>query len=69
MRPSFLYLLRVARLPYEWRKPTPKCLMRGIWDPEERRVLVPKIYGWGYGVNLHTVARRLRLVRPIHSET
>ncbi len=50
-------------LPYDWRRPTPARLKRGIWDPEDRRVLVPKAYGWGYGINLHEVARRLRLVR------
>jgi len=68
-RPSFLYLFRVARLPYEWRRLMPECLKRGIWEPEDRRVLVPKIYGRGYGVNLHAVACRLRLVRLTHSET
>ena len=41
-RPSFLYLLRVARLPYEWRRLVPECLKRGIWEPEDRRVLVPQ---------------------------
>ena len=39
-------------LPYDWRRPTPERLKRGIWDPEGRRVLVPKAYGWGYGINL-----------------
>ncbi len=54
---------RFLGLPYDWRRPTPERLRRGIWDPEGRRVLIPKVYGWGYGINLHEVVRRLRLVR------
>jgi hypothetical protein len=38
-------------------------LKRGIWNPEERQVLVPKVYGWGYEINLYEIARRLRVVR------
>jgi hypothetical protein len=54
---------RFLGLPYDWRRPTPERLKRGIWSAEERRVSVPKAYGWGYGINLYEVARRLRLVR------
>ncbi len=54
---------RFLGLPYEWRRPTPERLKRGFWDPHDRRVFVPKVYGWGYGLNLHEVARRLGLVR------
>ncbi len=49
-------------IPYDWRKPTPERFKKGIWDPEERRLFIPKVYGWGYGINLWEVARRLRLV-------
>ena len=55
---------RFLGLPYDWRRPTPERLKGGFWDPVDRRVFVPKVYGWGYGLNLHEVARRLRLVRP-----
>lgn len=50
-------------IPYDWRKPTRKRLKKGIWNPEERRVLLPKVYGWGYDINLWEVARQLGLVR------
>jgi hypothetical protein len=46
-------------LPYDWRRPTAKRLRQGVWNPDEPRVLVPKVYGWGYGVNLAAVWRRL----------
>ena len=59
---------RSLGLPYDWRRPTPERLRKGIWDPEDRHVFVPKVYGWGYDINLHALARRLRLVRPSRSE-
>ncbi len=58
---------RFLGIPYDWRRPTPERLKRGIWDPVDRRVFVPKVYGWGYGINLYEVARRLHLVRPPRS--
>jgi len=39
-------------LPYDWRRPTAQRLRQGIWDPDNPRVFVRKVYGWGYGSNL-----------------
>ncbi len=54
---------RLLGLPYDWRRPTLERLKRGFWAPDVRRVFVPKVYGWGYGLNLHGLTCRLRLVR------
>jgi hypothetical protein len=54
---------RFLGIPYDWRKPTLGRLKRGVWDPEQRRRLIPKVYGWGYGINLYEVARRLHLAK------
>jgi hypothetical protein len=60
---------RFLGLPYDWRKPTRARLKRGVWNPDERRVFVPKVYGWGYGVNFHELARLLGLIeRPRFGE-
>ncbi len=56
-------------IPYDWRKPTRERLKRGIWNPQERRVFITKVYGWGYGINLHELARRLGLVKPPRSDS
>ena len=45
-------------LPYDWRRPTAQRLRQGIWDPDNPRVFVPKVYGWGYGINLAAVLSR-----------
>jgi hypothetical protein len=45
-------------MPYDWRRPTRERLRRSVWDPREKRVLVPKAFGWGYDVNLAALWRR-----------
>jgi hypothetical protein len=52
---------RFLGIPYDWRRPTLERVRREVWNPQERRLLVPKAFGWGYGVNLAEVARRLGL--------
>ena len=52
---------RFLGMPYDWRPPTWARLKAGIWSPRERRIFIPKVYGWGYSINLAEVARRLHL--------
>jgi Family of unknown function (DUF5808) len=54
---------RFLGVPYDWRRPTVARVKQRWWNPAERKVLVPKVFGWGYDVNLAELARRLRL-RP-----
>jgi len=49
---------RCLGLPYNWRRPTRDEAGEGVWDPAERRILTPKNYGWGYGVNFAALKRR-----------
>jgi uncharacterized membrane protein len=46
-------------MPYDWRRPTMRRAKDKFWNPGERRIFVPKSFGWGYGVNLHALWRRL----------
>ena len=54
---------RFLGMPYDWRRPTLERVRREVWNPAERRLLVPKAFGWGYGLNLAEAARRLGLRR------
>ena len=47
-------------IPYNWSRPSAKDLARDVWDPSDDRILPPKTYGWGYGLNLAAVVKRLR---------
>lgn len=50
-------------IPYDWRRPTRERVQNRWWNRADRRILTPKVLGWGYGINLAEVARRLRLLR------
>ena len=45
-------------IPYDWRPPTLARFRRTLWNRDERRILVPKAYGWGYDVNFGAVFPR-----------
>lgn len=51
---------RFLGIPYNWDRPTRADVRQGIWDPSDDRILTPKTWGWGYGLNLAAVVRRLR---------
>jgi hypothetical protein len=48
-------------IPYDWRRPTRARVRERWWNPDERRVLTPKVFGWGYDLNVAEILRRLRL--------
>jgi len=49
-------------IPYDWRAPTWARVRARWWNPDDPRVLTPKVFGWGFDLNLYRVARFLRLV-------
>jgi hypothetical protein len=50
---------RFLGFPYDWRKPSATRIRKRAWDPDESRILVPKSFGWGYGLNFAALRRRL----------
>jgi hypothetical protein len=50
---------RIARkIPYDLRRPTVARVRQRLWNPADRRVLVPTVFGVGWTVNLG------RLLKP-----
>ena len=47
-------------VPYDWRRPTVARYKERMWNPDDPRLMVPRVFGWGYDINL---ARLLR-VKP-----
>jgi len=39
-------------VPYDWRRPTVERTKQRWWNPDEPRLIVPKVFGWGYDLNL-----------------
>ncbi len=55
---------RFLGIPYDWRRPTWSVVREKVWNPQDRHVLTPHIFGWGWSLNLYEVLRRLGLVQP-----
>ena len=58
---------RFMRLPYDWRRPTASRLRARVWNPDDPRILTPKAYGWGLGINLYWLLHPIRLIRARRS--
>lgn len=42
---------RFLGIPYDWRRPTASRIRRRIWN-KGGPMFPPKVWGWGWGVNL-----------------
>jgi Family of unknown function (DUF5808) len=47
-------------VPYDWRRPTVARYKQRMWNPDERRLIVPRAFGWGWDINV----ARLLGVKP-----
>lgn len=44
-------------IPYDYRPPTVDKLKSTYWSPEDSRVLMPKVWGFGWDINIGRVVR------------
>jgi len=49
-------------IPYDFRLPTTEKLKEAYWNPFEKRVFTPEVFGVGWAVNFYTLLERLRLI-------
>ena len=42
---------RFLGMPYDWRRPTARKVKHRLWNPGGP-LLSPKVFGWGYTLNL-----------------
>jgi Family of unknown function (DUF5808) len=50
-------------VPYDWSRPTWERFRSRWWNTKDRRILMPRAFGWGYDFNFAEIARRLGLRR------
>lgn len=55
---------RVLGIPVETRGPFSAEVRARVWDPTDPRLLVPRLFGVGWSLNLGAVAVRAGLLRP-----
>ena len=47
-------------IPYDWRTPTWTVIKERVWNPDDPRVLTPKVFGWGWSINFAALLGRAR---------
>lgn len=55
-------------MPYDFGKPTAQKLAERLWNPSDPRIMMPKVFGAGWTINLGAVAVKLGLIRPDDEE-
>jgi hypothetical protein len=45
-------------MPYDWRRPTAARFKQRWWNPDDPRLFTPKVYGWGFDINLARIFKR-----------
>jgi hypothetical protein len=46
---------RFAGMPFDLRRPTVARLRERTWNPGDARLFTPKVFGWGWEINLYWV--------------
>jgi uncharacterized membrane protein len=52
---------RFAGVPFEFRTPTLQRVKERWWNPNDRRLLTPHVFGIGWSINIPQVLKWLRL--------
>ena len=53
---------RYYNVPFEFRIPTIERAKNRVWNPNDRRLFNPNIFGVDWTLNLHEAARRLNII-------
>jgi hypothetical protein len=57
-----------AFIPYDFRLPSIERIKEAYWNPYERRVLTPEVFGIGWAINFHALLENLGIIKRDVSE-
>jgi uncharacterized membrane protein len=49
------------KIPYDFRKPTVARIKKRWWNPEDKRIFTPRVFGWGFSINMYQVFCKLKI--------
>lgn len=49
---------RILGVPYDLRFPTPARIRERMWNPDDPRVITPRVFGAGWTVNFATLREK-----------
>jgi len=50
-------------IPYDFRIPTIERFRESYWNPYERRILTPEVFGVGWAINFYTLLENLGVIK------
>lgn len=53
---------KILGVPYDFRIPTPSRIKERMWNPEDPRVITPRVYGAGWTINFATLKEKNQTV-------
>lgn len=55
-------------IPYDFRLPTIERFKESYWNPYERRVLTPEVFGIGWAINCYALLENIGIIKRDVSE-
>jgi len=52
---------KFLNIPYDFRWPTRKIIKERIWNPNDKRIFIPHVFGWGWSFNFYQILKNFRL--------
>ncbi|MDQ1539942.1 MAG: hypothetical protein QOH29_668 [Actinomycetota bacterium] len=59
----------IAKVPYDFRAPSPRRLLRRSWAPDDPRIIVPRAFGVGWALNFAAVMKQVKRYRAKSART
>jgi len=51
---------KILGVPYDFRIPTPSRIKERMWNPDDPRVITPRVFGAGWTINFATLREKNR---------
>jgi uncharacterized membrane protein len=48
----------ILGIPFDWRRPTAARAKSRLWNPDEPRLFVPRVFGLGWDINFARLLKR-----------
>ena len=48
---------KFLKIPYDFRSLTWEKVKKRCWNPKDKRIFVPKAFGWGWSINFYPVRK------------
>ncbi|MBN2028265.1 MAG: hypothetical protein JW854_16060 [Actinobacteria bacterium] len=49
---------KILGMPYDFRIPTPARIKERMWNPDDPRVIMPRVFGAGWTINFATLREK-----------